>query len=107
MSNRGRLSTLALLALAAAAATACSSAAAGNQPVTITRAESLISGCEKVGEIRAEDARNADQVTTELGAAARAKKANTVLLTDSEGTRGVAYRCGMPTATSSAPATGR
>jgi hypothetical protein len=56
--------------------------------------------------VSAEDARNADQVTAELGAAARSKKANTVLLTDTEGLRGVAYRCAAPSA-ASAPATGR
>ena len=106
MSNRRRLGALAGIVLGAAAAAACSSTSDEYQAVTITRAESLIASCEKVGEVRAEDARNADQVTAELGAAARAQHANTVLLTDSEGTRGVAYRCPMPSAAASS-ATGR
>jgi hypothetical protein len=94
------------LALASVAIAACASLSPGDQAVTITRAESVVASCEKVGDVSAEDARNADQVTAELGAAARSKKANTVLLTDTEGLRGVAYRCAAPSA-ASAPATGR
>jgi hypothetical protein len=107
MSKKLRQGFLVALALASLATAACASLSPGDQAVTITRAESLVANCEKVGEVRAEDARNADQVTAELGAAARSKKANTVLLTDSEGNRGMAYRCAAPSAAAPATATGR
>ncbi|HEY7864216.1 MAG TPA: hypothetical protein VIE39_11175 [Thermoanaerobaculia bacterium] len=106
MSKNLHRGSLVGLALASVAIAACASLSPGDQAVTITRAESVVASCEKVGDVSAEDARNADQVTAELGAAARSKKANTVLLTDTEGLRGVAYRCAAPSA-ASAPATGR
>jgi hypothetical protein len=106
MSKNLHRGSLVGLALASVAIAACASLSPGDQAVTITRAESVVASCEKVGNVSAEDARNADQVTAELGAAARSKKANTVLLTDTEGLRGVAYRCAAPSA-ASAPATGR
>jgi ABC-type phosphate transport system substrate-binding protein len=106
MSKNMRRGSFVGLALAAATVAGCASLSPGEQAVTITRAESYVASCEKVAEIRADGARNADQVTAELGAAARSKKANTVLLTDSEGVRGIAYRCAAPSA-ASAPATGK
>jgi hypothetical protein len=106
MSKNLHRGSLVGLALASVTIAACASLPPGDQAVTITRAESVVASCEKVGDVSAEDARNADQVTAELGAAARSKKANTVLLTDTEGLRGVAYRCAAPSA-ASAPATGR
>jgi len=71
-------------------------ACAPYKTVGVTASESLVSGCEKVGEVAASPATTPSEVNNALSDAARAKGANYVLVA-SEGARaGTAYRCQTP-----------
>ena len=97
---------LALLAAAGlAAATSCASNGFSN--MAVTHDASAVANCEKIADLKADpDVRYEDtDAETRLQREARAKGANTVLITDAEGRTGTAYRCAMPSVTSSGGST--
>ncbi|MEO8432381.1 MAG: hypothetical protein ABI592_12795 [Acidobacteriota bacterium] len=78
-----------------AGAVACSQNAAGAGGVT--NSESVVSGCQKVGEVTVGSLTPARDVDNALTEAAHKQGGNYVLV-GSEGARtGTAYRCAMPT----------
>ncbi len=84
-----------VLAAAGLAAAACSKNAF--EPMALTRDASAVAGCEKIADLQAVPGTfdNTD-AQAQLEREAREKGANTVLISDSEGRTGVAYRCTMP-----------
>ena len=77
-----------------------SAACAPYTTVGVTASESVVSGCEKVGEVAANPATAPRDVDNALSDAARAKGANYVLVASDGARTGTAYRCSMPTAAS-------
>jgi hypothetical protein len=94
--------SLALLA-AAGLATATSCASNGFRPIAVTHDASAVANCEKVADLKADPDVRYDDTDAELRLQreARDKGANTVLVTDAEGRTGTAYRCALPSVTSS------
>ena len=75
---------------------ACSQLANTNTPVSITSTESLVTGCQKVGDVAVDTQTPDVQVNMDLSDAARAKGGNYILVPAQGARTGVAYRCGMP-----------
>src|SRR5262245_56934680 len=98
-----RFPRFSVYALAAASLTALAGCATqqGFQPIAVTRSASAVASCEKVADLEAKPS-TFDQSDAELQLQreAREKGANTVLVSDAEGTKGVAYRCSQPAVTS-------
>lgn len=72
---------------------ACSSAGYGS--VSFTSSESIVAGCQKVGEIGVDKDAKVN-VLTELADQARSKGANYVLRASDDARTGAAYRCEAP-----------
>ena len=73
---------------------AAASCATYNSQVAFTTSQSVVSNCQKIGDIEAKS--TAENTTTALADEARGKGANYVLL-PSEGARaGTAYKCEAP-----------
>jgi hypothetical protein len=96
-----RISLAFLAAAGLAAATSCASN--GFTPIAVTHDASAVASCEKLADLKADPDVRYDDTDAEvrLQREARDKGANTVLITDAEGRTGTAYRCAMPTVTSS------
>ncbi len=62
----------------------------------VTKSESLVSGCQKVGEVSAGDNTAPADVNTTLSNEARSKGANYVLISSDGARQGTAYRCEAP-----------
>jgi len=80
-------------------AAAISIAAAACAPYTnvgVTTSESLVSGCEKVGDVAVSSSTAPAEVNSALSDAARAKNANYVLVASDGARAGTAYRCTVP-----------
>ena len=102
-----RYSLIALVAAAGVTVTGCAATQKGFEPIAMTRDSSVVAGCEKVADLQARPGTfdNTD-AETQLQRAAREKGANTVLVSDADAGAGVAYRCAMPSVTSTSPAPG-
>ena len=100
MPRFSRFSVYALSAASLAALAGCASQQ-GFAPIAVTRSESAVASCQKVADLEAR-AGTFDQTDAELQLQreAREKGANTVLVSDADGTKGVAYRCAQPAVTS-------
>ena len=71
------------------------------EPIRITKSDSLVAGCEKVGDV-AVGANTPDrEVLDELSNAARSKGGNYVVVPSDGARSGAAYRCTQPSATAS------
>lgn len=68
--------------------------------VGVTASESLVSGCEKVGEVAVGPATPPSEIDSALSDAARARGANYVLVAADGARTGTAYRCSMPSVAS-------
>ncbi|MGE5276075.1 MAG: hypothetical protein ACM3SU_03690 [Acidobacteriota bacterium] len=77
-----------------------SAACAPYTSVGVTASESVVSGCQKVGDVAASPSAAPNEVNGALSDAARAKGANYVLVASDGARAGTAYRCSMPTAAS-------
>jgi hypothetical protein len=88
----------------AAVGLAAAGCASHFEPIMVTRDASAVANCEKVADLDAQQNVRYDDTDPELRLQqeAREKGANTVLISDSEGRKGVAYRCSMPPATAPA-----
>ncbi len=73
-----------------------SAACAPYMNVGVTASESIVSGCEKVGDVAASPSTAPNEVNAALSDAARAKGANYVLVASDGARTGTAYRCSMP-----------
>lgn len=96
------MSRFSLSVLAAAGLTtlaACSKNAF--EPMMVTRDASAVASCEKVADLEAAPGTfdNTD-AQAQLERRARELGANMVLISDAEGSTGVAYRCSMPSTAS-------
>ena len=70
-------------------------ASVGDGTVSFTTAESIVSGCQKVGDVGVEKDARVD-VKAELADQARSKGANFVLRASDDAVTGAAYRCEAP-----------
>ena len=71
------------------------------EPMMVTRDASAVASCEKVADLHAVPGTFDDtDAQTQLERRAREIGANTVLVSDAEGSTGVAYRCAMPSVAS-------
>ena len=78
-----------------AGAAACSTNA--SLPVGgVTTSESIVAGCQKVGDVNAGDSTAPADVNTTLSNEARSKGANYVLIASDGARQGTAYRCEAP-----------
>ncbi len=83
-------------AAAGIAATAVGCASLGPGPVSVTKSESLVAGCQKIGDVSARTNESGALVNSGLADRAREKGANWVLVTSDDARTGVAYRCDAP-----------
>jgi hypothetical protein len=83
------------------AAAGCASLGSSQQ-VFITTSQSLVTNCQELGEVAAGTWTRDDDVLASLDHAARQKGANYVLLKADGARAGVAYRCAMPAASTTA-----
>ena len=72
---------------------ACSSA--GYASVSFTSSDSIVAGCQKVGDLAVEKSNTGD-ATAKLADQARSKGANFVLRSSEDALTGTAYRCETP-----------
>ncbi len=84
------------------AASACSQNALG--PVAVTKNDSVVVGCQKVGEVTVSSSTAERDVMDRLTAAARHQGGNYVLVSADGARNGTAYRCTTPSP--AAPASG-
>ncbi len=75
-------------------------AACAEQQVSITNSDSLVSNCQKVGDVSVSPNTPTDQVNDELTSQARSKGGNWVLVQAQGGRSGAAYRCTAPSVAS-------
>ncbi len=94
-----RISMGALAATLAIGAAACSSNAF--EPIAVTKSASTVASCENLGDVTAGkgDLASTD-ATTLLTREAHAKGGNTLLIASDDADKGTAYRCSMPSVTS-------
>jgi hypothetical protein len=84
-----RFLSLVLAAAAIPGLAACTS----TTDVGLTTSESVVAGCQKVGDVSAREQTTPQQARLELSDAARHKGANYVLVASDEARTGAAYRC--------------
>ncbi len=83
---------------AAAIFIGCSAACTPYVNVGVTTSASLVTGCEKVGDVAVSPSTAPAEVNSALSDAARAKGANYVVVPEEGARTGAAYRCQMPSA---------
>ena len=88
-----RIVVLVVAAVSVISLGACSSAGYGT--VSFTSSDSIVSGCQKIGDVAVEKGVNGD-VTAQLADQARGKGANYVLRSSDDALSGTAYRCEAP-----------
>jgi hypothetical protein len=82
--------------LAAMVLVGSAAACTQNTEVGVTTSESVVAGCQKVGDVAVKDSTPPHEVNPALSDAARAKGANYVLVAPGGARTGTAYRCEMP-----------
>ncbi len=75
-------------------------ASCADSQVSITNTDSLVSNCQKVGDVSVSANTPNDEVNDEIANQARSKGANWVLLGSPGGRTGAAYRCAGPSVAS-------
>lgn len=88
------------IGIVAAASLAIGAAACSQnsfESVAVTTNPSVVSGCEKIGDVAARAGTFDDSsAQTQLTRAAQSKGANTLLVASENADKGTAYRCSMP-----------
>jgi hypothetical protein len=82
--------------VAAALAAGCAHVSVGDpslRPVRVTSNEADVQGCEMISRLRA-GAGTQKEIQAELENLTRSREGNVLLVSESEGSNGVAYRCG-------------
>jgi len=79
---------------------ALGTAACADQQVSITTTDSLVSGCQKVGDVAVNPNVPGDQVNDEMTNQAHSKGANWILVQSQGARSGAAYRCSAPSVAS-------
>jgi hypothetical protein len=81
--------------VAAALAAGCAHVSVGDpslKPVRVTTNEADVQGCQMISRLRARTGTQ-EEVQAELENLTRSREGNVLLVTESEGSNGVAYRC--------------
>jgi hypothetical protein len=84
------------LAAVLGAALGCSQFRDTDTSVTMTKAESLVAGCQKVGDVAVDPKTSDAKLSSALAEEARSKGANYLLVPSDGAHNGTAYKCGTP-----------